>query len=114
VLVIEGGNMRVPGNPRFERVREPGTDFDLNLPARTALACMSETMILALEGRFEPYTIGRGIKLEKVIEIQEMAQRCGFELADMRAFDAAITPENIAATRDAAQRREAAGKLASR
>ena len=75
VLVVEGGNMRVPGNPRFERVREPGTDFDLNLPARTALACMSETMILALEGRFEPYTIGRGIKLEKVIEIEEMAQR---------------------------------------
>ncbi|MGB7017002.1 MAG: hypothetical protein WBD69_13740, partial [Candidatus Cybelea sp.] len=114
VLVVEGGNMRVPGNPRFERVREPGTDFDLNLPARTALACMSETMILALEGRFEPYTIGRGIKLEKVIEIQEMAQRCGFELADMRAFDAAITPESIAAAREAVELREAAGKLASR
>ncbi len=28
VLVLEGGNMRVPGNPRFERVREPGTEFD--------------------------------------------------------------------------------------
>ena len=31
-----------------------------------------------------------------------MAPRCGFELADMRAFDAAITPERIAATRAAA------------
>lgn len=102
VLVLEGGNMRVPGHPRFERVREPGTEFDLGLPARTALACMSETMILALEGRLEPYTLGRGIKLERVIEIQEMADRCGFELADMRAFDAAITPEKIAATRAAA------------
>jgi fatty aldehyde-generating acyl-ACP reductase len=107
VLVVEGGNMRVPGHPRFERVREPGTDFDLNLPARTALACMSETMILALENRLEPYTLGRGIKLEKVVEISEMAKRCGFELADMRAFDAAITPETIAATRDAAARRRA-------
>jgi len=102
VLVVEGGNMRVPGNPRFERVREPGTEFDLNLPARTALACMSETMILALEGRLEPYTLGRGIKLEKVIEIEAMAARCGFELADMRAFDAAVTPEKIAAIRAAA------------
>ena len=54
---------------------------------------MSETMILALEGRLEPYTLGRGIELEKVVEIGEMAERCGFELADMRAFDAAITPE---------------------
>jgi len=102
VLVVEGGNMVVPGTPRFERVREPGTDFDLNLPPRTALACMSETMVLALENRLEPYTLGRGIELQKVVEIEEMARRCGFELAGMRAFDAAITPEKIAATRAAA------------
>ena len=105
VLVTEGGNMTVPGNPRFERVREPGTDFDLNLPPRTALACMSETMVLALEGRLEAYTLGRGIDLQKVIEIEAIAARCGFTLADMRAFDTAITPEKIAATRDAAARR---------
>jgi len=111
VLVVEGGNMRVPGRPRFERVREPGTDFDLNLPAGTALACMSETMILALEGRFEPYTLGRGISLEKVVEVSAMAQRCGFELADMRAFDAAITPETLAATRAAAAKRSASPAL---
>jgi len=102
VLVVEGGNMVVPGSPRFERVREPGTEFDLNLPPRTALACMSETMILALEGRLEPYTLGRGISLERVVEISKMAERCGFRLADMRAFDAAITPEKLAATRAAA------------
>ena len=65
---------------------------------------MSETMVLALEGRFEPYTLGRGIDLDKVIEIQAMADRCGFELAGMRAFDAAITPEKIALTRAAAAR----------
>jgi predicted amino acid dehydrogenase len=105
VLVTEGGNMFVPGTPRFERVREPGTDFDLNLPPRTALACMSETMVLALEGRLEPYTLGRGIELEKVIEMEAMAARCGFTLADMRAFDTAIGPEKIAATRAAAQAR---------
>jgi fatty aldehyde-generating acyl-ACP reductase len=106
VLVTEGGNMVVPGeNPRFERFRERGQDFDLNLPPRTALACMSETMVLALEGRIEPYTLGRGIDLEKVLEMEAMAARCGFTLAGMRAFDAAITPEKIAATRDAAARR---------
>ncbi len=103
VLVVEGGNMRVPGNPRFERVREPGTDFDLNLPPLTALACMSETMVLALEGRLEPYTLGRGIDLAKVREMEAMATRCGFALADMRAFDAAITPAKIAAIRAAAK-----------
>ena len=105
VLVTEGGNMQLPGNPRMERVREPGKEFDLNLPPGTALACMSETMVLALENRLEPYTLGRGIELQKVVEIEKMAKRCGFTLADMRAFDAAITPEKIAATRAAAQER---------
>jgi fatty aldehyde-generating acyl-ACP reductase len=107
VLVTEGGNMRLPGSPRFERVREPGTEFDLNLPPRTALACMSETMILALENRLESYTLGRGVDLEKVIEIEAMAEHCGFKLADMRAFDTAITPEKIAAIRAAAEERRA-------
>jgi predicted amino acid dehydrogenase len=105
VLVTEGGNMLVPGNVRFERVREPGIEWDTNLPPRTALACMSETMVLALENRLESYTLGRGIELEKVIEIEAMATRCGFTLADMRAFDAAITPEKVAATRAAALER---------
>ncbi|HUY40843.1 MAG TPA: shikimate dehydrogenase [Candidatus Dormibacteraeota bacterium] len=107
VLVTEGGNMLVPGEPRFERVREPGSEFDLNLPPRTALACMSETMVLALEQRFESYTLGRGIDLAKVIEMQAMAERCGFTLGGMRAFDAAITQEKIAATRAAARERRA-------
>jgi fatty aldehyde-generating acyl-ACP reductase len=105
VLVTEGGNMLVPGNVRFDRVREPGQAWDTNLPPRTALACMSETMVLALENRLEPYTLGRGIDVHKVVEIQEMAQRCGFSLADMRAFDTAITPEKIVATRAAAEER---------
>jgi fatty aldehyde-generating acyl-ACP reductase len=97
--------MLVPGNPRFERVREPGQEFDTNLPPRTALACMSETMVLALESRLEPFTLGRGIDVAKVVEIDEMAARCGFTLADMRAFDAAITPDKIAAIRAAAETR---------
>lgn len=105
VLVTEGGNMLLPGNPHFARVREPGQTFDLNLPPRTALACMSETMVLALENRLESYTLGRGIDLAKVVEIQDLAERDGFKLADMRAFDAAITREKIEATRKAAEER---------
>ena len=108
VLVTEGGNMRVPGTPRFARVREPGRDFDLGLPPRTALACMSETMVLALEERREHYTLGRGIDLAKVREIDALATRAGFELATMRAFDAAITPERIAEIKEAATMRRAA------
>ena len=112
VLVTEGGNFRVPGPPSFERVRQPGRAFDLGLPPGEALACMSETMILALENRRENYTLGRGIDLEKVREIDALAKRNGFELAGMRAFDAAISPEHVARTREAAAARRESGVLA--
>jgi predicted amino acid dehydrogenase len=107
VLVTEGGNMLVPGNPRFERVREPGRDFDLGLPPQSALACMSETMVLALENRRENYTLGRGIDLARVREIEELAHRDGFRLGGMRAFDVAVTQEQIESTRAAARERRA-------
>jgi hypothetical protein len=58
-------------------------------------------MVLALEQRCESYTLGRGIDLAKVREIDTLAERAGFALADLRAFDTAITPERIAATRAA-------------
>jgi predicted amino acid dehydrogenase len=105
VLVIEGGNMRVPGELRAMRVREPDRPFDLNLPRGTLLACMSETAVLALEDRCEPYTLGRGIDIAKVREIERLAERCGFGLADMRAFDTALTRESLAAVRAAAAER---------
>lgn len=105
VLVVEGGNMRVPGDLRAMRVREPDRPFDLNLPRGTLLACMSETAVLALENRCESFTLGRGIDLAKVREIEILAERCGFSLADMRAFDTAITREQVAAVRAAAARR---------
>jgi fatty aldehyde-generating acyl-ACP reductase len=110
VLVTEGGNMRVPGNVRFERVREPGREFDNAFASGTALACMSETMVLALENRRENYTLGRGIDLAKVREIETLATRAGFELADMRAFDKPITAETIAAARAASQKRRVASR----
>ncbi len=107
VLVLEGGNMRVPGDMRWTRVRESGEAFDMGLPRGTALACMSETMVLALEDRCEPYTLGRGIDVAKVREIDALATRDGFELADMRAFDLPISREAIARTRAAAHERKA-------
>jgi len=95
VLVIEGGNVRVPGHVDF--------NFDFGLPPMVALACMSETMILTLENRFENYSLGRGINIHKVLEIEALAHKHGFELAGMRAFDKAITDEQIADTRDRAR-----------
>jgi hypothetical protein len=62
-----------------------------------AYACMAETMILALEGRYENYTLGKEISLAKVNEINQMARRHGFKLGGFRSFEKAVTPDMIAA-----------------
>jgi predicted amino acid dehydrogenase len=92
VLVTEGGNILVPG-------RKVDFNFDFGLPPRTALACMSETMILTLEERFVNYSLGRGINLDKVLEIERLAEKHGFKLAGMRAFDKPVTADKIERTR---------------
>ncbi|MBO8129294.1 MAG: shikimate dehydrogenase [Peptococcaceae bacterium] len=88
VLVIEGGIVEVPGEVNF--------NFNFGFPAKTAYACMAETMILALEGRFENFTLGRDLSLEKVEEIGSLARKHGFRLAGFRSFERAIEPEEIA------------------
>ena len=88
VLVIEGGMVEVPGRPNF--------NFDFGFPPKMVYACMAETMILALEGRYENFTIGRNISLEQVTEIAALAKKHGFKLGGFRSFEKAITPERIA------------------
>ncbi len=87
VLVIEGGVVAVPGDVEF------GIDF--GFPPKTAYACMSETMILALEERFEDYTIGRDLSVDKVREISALAEKHGFELAGFRSFERAVDQDTI-------------------
>lgn len=87
VLVIDGGVVRPPGNVDFH--------LDFGLPPGLALACMAETMILALEGRYEDYTIGRDIEIDQVRDIERMAGKHGFELAGFRSFEKALTDDEI-------------------
>lgn len=87
VLVVDGGVVSVPGNVDF--------DFSFGFPPKTAYACMSETIALALEGRYEDFTIGREVSVEQVDEIQQIAGRHGFTLAGFRSFEHAVTEEEI-------------------
>ena len=50
-----------------------------------------ETMILALEGRFENYTLGRNLTLEQVEEIGRLAKKHGFKLAGLRSFERPVS-----------------------
>ncbi len=87
VLVIDGGMVDVPGNVDFH--------FDFGFPAGKAYACMAETMALALEGRFEDYTVGKHLTRGQVLEIEAMAARHGFRLSGFRSFEREVTDEQI-------------------
>lgn len=87
VLVIEGGVVAVPGDVNF--------NFNFGFPPKTAYACMSETMALALEGKYANFSLGKHMKVEQVKEIAALASRHGFKLAGFRSFEKAITDEEI-------------------
>jgi predicted amino acid dehydrogenase len=87
VLVIEGGVVEIPGDVNF------GLNF--GFPPKTAYACMAETMILALEQRYEHFTLGRDLTVKQVETIDQLAKKHGFKLAGFRSFERALTVEEI-------------------
>ena len=95
VLVIEGGMVEVPG---------PDLDFGFNFgfPPRMAFACMAEVMILALEERFESFTLGREITIDQVLEIEALGAKHGFKLGGFRSFERAVTQDEIERVKRAA------------
>jgi predicted amino acid dehydrogenase len=93
VLVIEGGVVAVPGDPDF------GLDF--GFPPKTAYACMSETMLLALEDRPENFTLGKTVSPEQVNEMRRLASKHGFRLAGFRSFEREVSAETIDSVRRA-------------
>ncbi len=96
VLVIDGGMVEVPGPVDF--------GFNFGFPPGKAYACMAETMALALEGRYEDYSVGEQITLAQVEEIGALAARHGFRLSGCRSFERAVTAAQIAAVRERARR----------
>ncbi len=87
VLVIEGGLVEVPGDVDF--------NFNFGFPPKTAYACMAETMILALEKRFENFSLGRELHVSRVDEISALAAKHGFKLAGFRSFERPVSLETI-------------------
>ena len=90
VLVIEGGMVAVPGAMRLPKPDKPDDEFSFGFPRGTAYACMSETMMLALENRYENFTLGKEVSVAQVDEINQIADRQGFHIAGFRSFEKAV------------------------
>ncbi len=91
ILVIDGGMVDIPGTVDFH--------FNFGFPEGKAYACMAETMALALEGRFEDYTLGKEISRERVEEITAIAKKHGFRLSGFRSFEKEVTQAQIESVR---------------
>lgn len=101
VLVIESGEIELPGNPEMKNI---------GLPQKVVYACLAETIVLALEGRYEIFTIGRDIEWEKVREIYKLGLKHGMKLAAISGVNGVFSDEDILKVRDLAV--EARKKLA--
>ena len=88
VLVIESGEILLPG----ENVEMK----DIGLPPKVAFACLAETIVLALEGRYEIFTIGREIEWQKVKEIYQMGIKHGMKLAAISGINGVYSDADIA------------------
>jgi predicted amino acid dehydrogenase len=97
VLIVESGEIVLPGTPDF--------GFDIDMPPGTAYACLSETALLAMDGKFEDYTLGRNIEIERVKEMYHLWQKHGLKLAGLRSFGVYVTDQIIAEKRRLAEER---------
>jgi len=93
VLVIESGEIMLPGDVKMKNI---------GLPRGVAYACLAETVVLALEGRYETFTVGRNIEWEKVKEIYKLGLKHGMKLAVISGVNGPFTTEDIATIRELA------------
>src|ERR1019366_2728413 len=77
LLVIDGGIVEVPGRPSL--------GFHFGVAPGLAYARMAETMMLALEHRYEHTSMGRDLQEGTLDDLRGLASKHGFRLAELRA-----------------------------
>jgi predicted amino acid dehydrogenase len=93
VLVIESGEIELPGDVRMK---------DIGLPDGVVFACLAETIVLALAGRYENFTVGRNLSWPKVKEIYQLGLQHGMKLATISGVNGPYTDEDFDRVRSAA------------
>ena len=86
MLVIESGEILLPGAVTMKNI---------GLPKNVAYACLAETIVLALEGKFENFTVGRNIEWEKVREIYRLGRKHGMKLAAISGVNGPFSDADI-------------------
>lgn len=87
VLVIESGEVDLPGVPEI--------DVDIGLPKPSVYACLAETVLLTMEGRYESFSLSRDLSWERVKEIYKIGLKHGARLSAIQGPLGLITEETI-------------------
>lgn len=87
VLILEGGLVKYPDNIAFGP--------NLGYRDGVSLACLSETVLLALEGDYQDYSIGTKLPLETIEYFRNLGKKHGFSLAGLVMGGREITDEDI-------------------
>jgi predicted amino acid dehydrogenase len=95
VLVIESGEVMIPGDVDF--------GYDIGLPPKVSYACLAETALLAMEGRFESFTLGRELSMDRVKEIYHLFKKHDFQLAGLRSLGKYVSESDLAGKRALAE-----------
>jgi predicted amino acid dehydrogenase len=86
VLVVDGGVVGLPPATRATFSHSGWGENDVP-------ACLAETMVLALEGRPESFSLGRELNVERIEEIGALAHQHGFVFDRFRSFEKPIDGE---------------------
>lgn len=87
VLILEGGLVKYPDTICF--------GANLGYQDGVSLACLSETVLLALEGERRDYSIGSKLSLETVQYLRSIAKKHGFGLAGLKMGNQPINDKDI-------------------
>jgi predicted amino acid dehydrogenase len=94
VLIIASGEIALPGQVEMRNI---------GLPPGVAYASLAEAIVLALEGRFENFSVGKNIQWEKVSEIYKMGLKHGMKLSGISGLEGMIKPDDFVRVRDLAR-----------
>jgi len=95
LLIIHAGKFRMPGEPQFE--------FNFGLPDGLIHPSFVEAAVLALEERFQDFTVGNELTVEKLREIITLTYQHGIMLDGLRSYDKILTETDIEAIRQKAE-----------
>lgn len=91
VMVIQSGEVELPGLVEI--------NCDIGLPKPAVYACLAETIVLSMEGRFENFSLSKILSMERVKEIYRLGLKHGARLSAIQTHHGIVTDAMIHQTR---------------